>query len=250
MDDEIIIGKNPVIEALRSGRSINKVLISNQLNQITERDLQNLAKKAKTIVQKVPKSKLDQITKGKHQGVIAYVTAYQYATVNDILNHAKQKSESPFIFILDEIEDPHNLGAILRTADATGVHGIIIPKRRAVGLTETVAKASAGAIEHIPVARVTNIAQTIEQLKENNIWIVGTDERESKDYRTLDGETAIALVIGNEGKGISRLVKEKCDWMVHIPMKGFIPSLNASVAAGILMYEIFRKRNPLEGEGG
>lgn len=250
MDDEIIIGKNPVIEALRSGRSINKVLISNQLNQITERDLQNLAKKAKTIVQKVPKSKLDQITKGKHQGVIAYVTAYQYATVNDILNHAKQKSESPFIFILDEIEDPHNLGAILRTADATGVHGIIIPKRRAVGLTETVAKASAGAIEHIPVARVTNIAQTIEQLKENNIWIVGTDERESKDYRTLDGETAIALVIGNEGKGISRLVKEKCDWMVHIPMKGFIPSLNASVAAGILMYEIFRKRNPLEGEDG
>lgn len=248
MDEEIIIGRNPVMEAMRSGRPVNKVLISNQINQKTEREFETLAKKANSIVQKVPKSKLDQMTSGKHQGIIAYVTAYEYASVPQILESAKKKEESPFIFILDEIEDPHNLGAILRTAEATGVHGVIIPKRRAVGLTQTVAKASAGAIEHVPVARVTNIAQTIEQLKAENIWIVGTDDRESKDYRTLDGETAIALVIGNEGKGISRLVKEKCDWMIHLPMKGFIPSLNASVAAGILMYEIHRKRNPLEGD--
>lgn len=248
MDEEVIIGRNPVIEALRSGRSINKVLISNQINQKAERDLQSLAKGAQTIVQKVPKSRLDQLTTGKHQGIIAYVTAYQYATVTQILENARNKSEMPFIFILDEIEDPHNLGAILRTAEATGVHGVIIPKRRAVGLTQTVAKASAGAIEHVPVARVTNIANTIDELKENNIWVVGTDDEESKDYRTLDGETAIALVIGNEGKGISRLVKEKCDWMIHLPMKGLIPSLNASVAAGILMYEIHRKRAPLQGE--
>src|SRR5690606_19397712 len=170
---------------------------------------------------------------------------YDYATIEEIVENARRKEQLPFIIILDEIEDPHNLGAILRTADATGVHGVIIPKRRAVGLTETVAKASAGAIEHVPVARVTNIAKAIDELKDNNIWVVGTDERGSKDYRTLDGETAIALVIGNEGKGISRLVKDKCDWTIHLPMKGSIPSLNASVAAGILMYEIYRNRHPL-----
>src|SRR5690625_2724473 len=245
MDEEVIIGRNPVMEALRSGRSIHKIIIANQMNPKAERELQALAKKAGTVVQKVPKSRLDQVSKGRHQGIIAYVTAYQYVSVADILANAEKKAEKPFIFILDEIEDPHNLGAILRTADATGVHGIIIPKRRAVGLTETVAKASAGAIEHVPVARVTNIARTIEKLKENNIWVVGTDEKGSKDYRTLDGETAIALVIGNEGKGISRLVKDKCDWMIHLPMKGSIPSLNASVASSVLMYEIYRKRFPL-----
>src|SRR5699024_5845934 len=151
----------------------------------------------------------------------------------------------PFLIILDELEDPHNLGAILRTADATGAHGVIIPKHRAVGLTETVAKASAGAIEHVPVVQVTNIVNTIERLKENNIWVIGTDEKGSDDYRTLDGDTALAIVIGNEGRGISRLVKEKCDWLVHIPMQGAIPSLNASVAASVLMFEIYRKRNPL-----
>lgn len=245
MEEEIIIGKNPVIEALQTGRSINKVIISDQLNKKAERDLQVATKKANTILQKVPKQRLDQLSKGKHQGIIAYVSAYRYASVQEILNRAEQKEETPFIIILDEIEDPHNLGAILRTGDATGVHGVIIPKRRAVGLTETVAKASAGAIEHIPVARVTNIVDTIEKLKEKNIWVVGTDEKGTKDYRTLDGETPIALVIGNEGKGISRLVKDKCDWTIHLPMKGFIPSLNASVATGLLMYEIYRKRYPL-----
>lgn len=249
MDEEILIGRNPVIEALRAGRSVNKIYLSDQINHQTERAIRNYAKKVNAVVQKVPKSRLDKISKGKHQGIIAYVTPYQYSTIAEILERAEKKSELPFILILDELEDPHNLGAILRTADATGVHGIIIPKRRAVGLTETVAKASAGAIEHVPVARVTNIAKAIDELKDNNIWVVGTDERGSKDYRTLDGETAIALVIGNEGKGISRLVKDKCDWTIHLPMKGSIPSLNASVAAGILMYEIYRNRHPL-GEDG
>lgn len=245
MQDEMIIGKNPVLEALQSGRPINKIIISDQLNKNTERELHQMAKKANTIIQKVPKKRIDQLSKGRHQGIIAYVTAYDYATIEEIVENARRKEQLPFIIILDEIEDPHNLGAILRTADATGVHGVIIPKRRAVGLTETVAKTSAGAIEHIPVARVTNIAKTIDELKEKNIWVVGTDEEGSKDYRTLDGDTAIALVIGNEGKGISRLVKEKCDWTIHLPMKGSIPSLNASVAAGILMYEIYRERNLL-----
>lgn len=245
MQDEMIIGKNPVLEALQSGRPINKIIISDQLNKNTERELHQMAKKANTIIQKVPKKRIDQLSKGRHQGIIAYVTAYDYATIEEIVENARRKEQLPFIIILDEIEDPHNLGAILRTADATGVHGVIIPKRRAVGLTETVAKTSAGAIEHIPVARVTNIAKTIDELKEKNIWVVGTDEEGSKDYRTLDGDTAIALVIGNEGKGISRLVKEKCDWTIHLPMEGSIPSLNASVAAGILMYEIYRERNHL-----
>lgn len=245
MQDEMIIGKNPVLEALQSGRPINKIIISEQLNKNTERELHQMAKKANTIIQKVPKKRIDQLSKGRHQGIIAYVTAYDYATIEEIVENARRKEQLPFIIILDEIEDPHNLGAILRTADATGVHGVIIPKRRAVGLTETVAKTSAGAIEHIPVARVTNIAKTIDELKEQNIWVVGTDEEGSKDYRTLDGDTAIALVIGNEGKGISRLVKEKCDWTIHLPMEGSIPSLNASVAAGILMYEIYRERNHL-----
>lgn len=245
MQDEMIIGKNPVLEALQSGRPINKIIISDQLNKNTERELHQMAKKANTIIQKVPKKRIDQLSKGRHQGIIAYVTAYDYATIEEIVENARRKEQLPFIIILDEIEDPHNLGAILRTADATGVHGVIIPKRRAVGLTETVAKTSAGAIEHIPVARVTNIAKTIDELKEKNIWVVGTDEEGSKDYRTLDGDTAIALVIGNEGKGISRLVKEKCDWTIHLPMEGSIPSLNASVAAGILMYEIYRERNLL-----
>lgn len=245
MQDEMIIGKNPVLEALQSGRPINKIIISDQLNKNTERELHQMAKKANTIIQKVPKKRIDQLSKGRHQGIIAYVTAYDYATIEEIVENARRKEQLPFIIILDEIEDPHNLGAILRTADATGVHGVIIPKRRAVGLTETVAKTSAGAIEHIPVARVTNIAKTIDELKEQNIWVVGTDEEGSKDYRTLDGDTAIALVIGNEGKGISRLVKEKCDWTIHLPMEGSIPSLNASVAAGILMYEIYRERNHL-----
>lgn len=245
MSDELLVGRNPVFEVLKSDRDVNKVLISEQINQQTERELQKLVKKKNTILQKVPKQRLDQLTKERHQGMLAYVAPYEYSSVEEILQKATNLREQAFILILDEIEDPHNLGAILRTANATGVHGVVIPKRRAVGLTETVARASAGAIEHVPVARVTNIADTIDELKEQGVWVVGTDEKGSQDYRTLDGETPLAIVIGNEGKGMSRLVKKKCDWMVHLPMQGAISSLNASVASSLLMYEIYRKRHPL-----
>ncbi|RDW21914.1 23S rRNA (guanosine(2251)-2'-O)-methyltransferase RlmB [Oceanobacillus arenosus] len=245
MEQEIIIGKNPVMEALRSGRSVNKVLVLEHLNAQTQGKLHQLAKEAGTIVQKVPKSKLDQLSDGNHQGVIAYVASYEYASLDDLFRNAEQKAEDPFFIILDELEDPHNLGSILRTADATGVHGVIIPKRRSVGLTATVAKTAAGAIEHIPVARVTNIANTIDELKERNIWVVGTEAEATEDYRRLDGTMPIALVIGNEGKGISRLVRKKCDWTVSLPMKGEVSSLNASVACSLLLYEVYRKRYPL-----
>jgi len=245
MDQEIIIGKNPVIEALKSGRSVNKVLVSEQLNHTVLKKLQQLAKEAGTIVQKVPKSKLDQIDNGNHQGVIAYVASYQYADLEDLFKRAAERQEDPFFIILDELEDPHNLGSILRTGDATGVHGVIIPKRRSVGLTSTVAKTAAGAMEHIPVARVTNIANTIDELKERNVWVVGTEAEATEDYRRLDGSLPIALVIGNEGKGISRLVRKKCDWTVSLPMKGKVSSLNASVACSLLLYEVYRKRFPI-----
>ncbi|MEN2466636.1 23S rRNA (guanosine(2251)-2'-O)-methyltransferase RlmB [Ornithinibacillus sp. JPR2-1] len=245
MDQEMIIGKNPVIEALNSGRSVNKVLISDQLNANTQGKIIQLGKQAGTIVQKVPKSKLDHITDGNHQGVVAYVASYQYASLDELFRKAKERNEEPFFIILDELEDPHNLGSILRTADATGAHGVIIPKRRSVGLTATVAKTAAGALEHIPVARVTNIANTIEELKRENVWVVGTEAEATEDYRKLDGALPIALVIGNEGKGMSRLVREKCDWTVSLPMKGNVSSLNASVACSLLLYEVYRKRYPV-----
>jgi 23S rRNA (guanosine2251-2'-O)-methyltransferase len=245
MDEEIIIGKNAVIEALKSGRSINKVFLSQQLNRSMQGKFIQLGKDAETVVQKVPKNKLDQISSGKnHQGVIAYVASYPYADIDDLFNTAEQTGEAPFFIILDELEDPHNLGSILRTADAAGVHGVIIPKRRSVGLTQAVAKTAAGAIEYVPVARVTNIADTIDELKERNVWVVGTEAEATEDYRKLDGTLPIALVIGNEGKGISRLVRKKCDWTVSLPMKGKVSSLNASVACSLLLYEIYRKRYP------
>ncbi|GIO28795.1 23S rRNA (guanosine(2251)-2'-O)-methyltransferase RlmB [Ornithinibacillus bavariensis] len=245
MEKEIIIGKNPVVEALKSGRSVNKVLISDQLNANAQGKINQLAKSAGTIVQKVPKNKIDQLSDGNHQGVIAYVAPYDYASLDELFERAKEREESPFFIILDELEDPHNLGSILRTADATGAHGVIIPKRRSVGLTATVAKTAAGALEHIPVVRVTNIAQTIEELKERNVWVVGTEAEATEDYRKLDGALPIALVIGNEGKGMSRLVREKCDWTVSLPMKGKVSSLNASVACSLLLYEVYRKRYPI-----
>ncbi|MCM3741066.1 23S rRNA (guanosine(2251)-2'-O)-methyltransferase RlmB [Oceanobacillus luteolus] len=245
MSEEIIIGKNPVMEALSSGRSVNKVFVSEHLNPSTVSKLKQRAKEAGTIVQKVPKSKLDSLSDGNHQGIVAYVASYDYGTLDDLFDRAEQKGEDPFFIILDELEDPHNLGSILRTADATGVHGVIIPKRRSVGLTATVAKTAAGAIEHVPVVRVTNIANTIDELKEKNIWVVGTAGEATEDYRRLDGTLPIAVVIGNEGKGISRLVKKKCDWTVSIPMSGEVSSLNASVACSLLLYEVYRKRNPL-----
>ncbi|GEN56950.1 23S rRNA (guanosine(2251)-2'-O)-methyltransferase RlmB [Halolactibacillus alkaliphilus] len=246
MNEEWIIGKNPVTEALRSGRSINKLFIHDQLNPKTQQQLAGLAKEAGVIVKKVPKQKLDQLVDGaQHQGIVASVAAYKYFELDDLFNRAKEREEDPFFIILDEIEDPHNLGSILRTADASGCHGVIIPKRRAVGLTATVAKTSAGAIEYVPVVRVTNIAKTIDELKERHVWVVGTEAEADKDYRELEGDLPLALVIGNEGKGMSRLVREKCDWTVKLGMKGNVSSLNASVAGSLLMYEIFRKRNPL-----
>ncbi|WP_226038411.1 23S rRNA (guanosine(2251)-2'-O)-methyltransferase RlmB [Aquibacillus saliphilus] len=245
MSEEWIIGKNPVIEALKSGRSINKLMVSDQLHTQSFQKINTLAKQSGAIVQRVPKKKIDQLVEGNHQGVVASVAAYSYSDLDDLFAAAKAKNEEPFFMILDEIEDPHNLGSIMRTADATGAHGIIIPKRRSVGLTATVGKTSAGAIEYIPVARVTNIVNVIEELKERNVWVVGTEAEGSEDYRQLDGSIPIALVIGNEGKGMSRLVKEKCDWTVRLAMQGRVTSLNASVAASLLMYEVYRKRHPI-----
>ncbi len=247
MSKELIIGKNPVIEVLNSEREVYSVSVLDKLNKKTADEIYEAAEGKGVTVNRVSRGKLDNLTDGRHQGIIASVEGYDYATLEDLFKRAESKDELPFFIILDEIEDPHNLGAILRTADATGAHGVIIPKRRAVGLTQAVAKASAGAIEHIPVVEVTNVVQTIKQLKERNVWIVGTSKEGSDDYRTLDGETAIAFIIGNEGKGISRLVLENCDWTVNLPMVGEIPSLNASVATSLLMYEIYRKRHPLGG---
>ncbi|MFD2657905.1 23S rRNA (guanosine(2251)-2'-O)-methyltransferase RlmB [Gracilibacillus thailandensis] len=243
MSGEWIIGKNTVIEALESERSIQKLYLTENLNASLANKLQGLAKAKNAPVQRVPKKKLDQMVEGNHQGIAALVAAYDYASLDQLFEVAEKRDEPPFFLILDEIEDPHNLGSILRSADATGVHGVIIPKRRAVGLTATVAKTSVGAIEHIPVVRVTNIAQTIEELKSRNVWIVGTEAEATEDYRELDGQLPVALVIGNEGKGISRLVKKNCDWTVSLPMIGSVSSLNASVAASLLMYEVFRKRD-------
>ncbi|WP_028781695.1 23S rRNA (guanosine(2251)-2'-O)-methyltransferase RlmB [Thalassobacillus devorans] len=245
MSEEWIIGKNPVFEALKSGRTINKVFVSDQLQHQAFQKIQHLAKENGALVQKVPRKKIDQLVDGNHQGVAASVAAYDYSSLDDLFAKAEALGEAPFFIILDEISDPHNLGSVLRTADAVGAHGVIIPKRRSVGLTATVAKTSAGAIEYIPVARVTNLSRTIDELKERHVWVAGTDAEGIEDYRQLDGEMAIALVIGSEGKGVSRIIKEKCDWTIKLPMKGKVTSLNASVAASLLMYEVYRKRNPL-----
>ena len=245
MSEELIIGKNPVIEALNSERKVYSVSVLDKLNKKTADEIYEAAERKGVTVDRVSRGKLDNLTNGRHQGIVASVEGYDYATLEDLFKSSESRDELPLFIILDEIEDPHNLGAILRTADATGAHGVIIPKRRAVGLTQAVAKASAGAIEHIPVVQVTNIVQTIKELKERNVWIVGTSKEGSDDYRTLDGETALALVIGNEGKGVSRLVLESCDWTVSLPMVGEIPSLNASVASSLLLYEVYRKRHPL-----
>ncbi|OIK12044.1 23S rRNA (guanosine(2251)-2'-O)-methyltransferase RlmB [Bacillus sp. MUM 13] len=245
MSEEYIIGKNPVLEALRSERDINKIWIAEGSQKGQMQQIFSLAKENGVLVQIVPKKKIDQLAEGNHQGVAALVAAYEYSEVDDLFAVAQERNEAPFFILLDEIEDPHNLGSIMRTADAAGAHGIIIPKRRAVGLTATVAKASTGAIEYIPVARVTNMARTIDELKERAVWIVGTDAKGSDDYRSMDGKMAIGLVIGSEGKGMGRLVRDKCDFLINLPMAGRVTSLNASVAASLLMYEVYRKRNPL-----
>ncbi|WHY34341.1 23S rRNA (guanosine(2251)-2'-O)-methyltransferase RlmB [Cytobacillus firmus] len=247
MSQDFIIGKNPVIEALKSERDINKIFIAEGSQSGQMQQVIGLAKSAGVLVQFVPKKKIDGMAEGNHQGVIAQVAAYQYAEIDDLFAAAEKKNEAPFFLLLDEIEDPHNLGSIMRTADAVGAHGIVIPKRRAVGLTATVAKASTGAIEYIPVVRVTNMARTIDELKERGVWIAGTDAKGKQDYRQMDGAMPLGLVIGSEGKGMGRLIRDKCDFLINLPMAGHVTSLNASVAAALLMYEVFRKRHPLEG---
>ncbi|MED3763533.1 23S rRNA (guanosine(2251)-2'-O)-methyltransferase RlmB [Ureibacillus terrenus] len=239
---ELIAGRNPVLEALRSGREINKIWIGEGVNKSGIKEVLDLARKRGVLVQYVPKKKIDQLTDANHQGIVASVAAYEYAELDDLFEVAKERNEDPFFVILDELEDPHNLGSILRTADAIGVHGIIIPKRRSVGLTATVAKASTGAIEHVPVCRVNNLAQTVDELKERGLWIAGTDAKGSIDYRKMDAALPLAIIIGSEGKGMSRLLKEKCDFLYYLPMVGHVNSLNASVAAALLMYEVYRKR--------
>jgi len=239
----IIMGKNPVMEALSSERSINKIYLAEGMQKGSSQKIVALAKEKKVIVQFVPKSKIDQMAgSSNHQGVVASISAYDYYDIHELLQKIEQKETAPFLLILDELEDPHNLGSIMRTADVTGVDGIIIPKRRSVGLTSTVAKTSAGAIEYVPVARVTNLAQTIDLLKEKGYWIVGTDASGKQFYHQVDYQIPIAIVIGSEGKGMGKLIKDKCDFVVKLPMKGHVNSLNASVAASLLMYEVYRHR--------
>jgi 23S rRNA (guanosine2251-2'-O)-methyltransferase len=247
MSEEYIVGRNPVLELLRSGRSVNKIWIAEGSQKGPISQVMSMAKEAKIQVQIVPKKKIDQVADGQvHQGVVALVAAYEYVEVEDLLRKAADLGEPPFLLILDEIEDPHNLGSILRTADVVGAHGVIIPKRRAVGLTSTVAKSSAGAMEYVPVARVTNIVRTMEELKEKGVWMAGTDATGEQDIREARFDMPIGIVIGSEGKGMSRLVKETCDFVVRLPMVGHVNSLNASVAAALLMFEVMKQRRPLE----
>lgn len=237
-----IEGRNAVLEAFRSGKTIDKLFVLDGCQDGPVKSIVREAKKQDTIITYAPKERLDQMSStGHHQGVIAFAAAYEYAEVEDLLKAAEEKGEPPFLFLLDGIEDPHNLGAIIRTANLAGAHGVIIPKRRASGLTATVARTSAGALNYTPVAKVTNMAATIEELKKRGMWFVCADMGGEVMYR-LNLTGPIGLVIGNEGEGVSRLVKEKCDMTASIPMKGDIDSLNASVAAGVLAYEIVRQR--------
>ena len=236
-------GRNAVLEVLKSGRDIQKIIVQKGNVEGTIRRIAGMAKERGIVVQEAARQKLDEMSQTKnHQGVIAIVSEHEYAEVDDILRSAAEKGEKPFIIILDNITDPHNLGAVIRTAECAGAHGVIIPKRRSVGLTAVVGKTSAGALEYMPVARVTNIARTIEELKKQGVWVACAD-MDGEDYYDASLDGAIALVIGSEGEGVSRLVKEKCDFTVSIPMYGKISSLNASVAGALLMYEVVRQRN-------
>lgn len=242
MTENKIEGRNAVLEAFRSGRTVDKLYVLDGCPDGPVRTIIREARKTDTIVNFVTKERLDQLTEtGKHQGVIAVTASYEYASIEDILNRAKEKGEAPFILFLDNIEDPHNLGAIIRTANLAGAHGVVIPKRRAAGLTAVVARTSAGALNYTPVAKVTNLKNTIEELKKEGMWFVCADMGGTA-YFDLDLKGPIGLVIGNEGEGVSRLVKEACDFVASIPMKGDIDSLNASVAAGVLAFEIARQR--------
>ena len=242
MASEYIEGRNPILEAFRSGQTVDKLFVLDGCMDGPVRTILREAKKGDTLISYVTKERLDQLSGGaNHQGVVAQLAAYGYVEVEDILKRARDKGEDPFLILLDEIEDPHNLGAILRTANLAGAHGLIIPKRRSVGLTGTVAKTSAGAVSYTPVARVTNLARTMEDLKKEGLWFVCADMDGTSMY-DLNLTGPLGLVIGNEGSGVSRLVKETCDMVASIPMRGDIDSLNASVAAGILMYEAVRQK--------
>lgn len=238
--NDIIAGRNPVIEALKAGREMEKVVVADGSEGSISKII-GMAKEKGIVVQFRDRAFLDKLAKN-HQGVLAFVSAYEYSELDDIFKKAEEAGEDPFIMILDDLEDPHNLGAIMRTCECAGAHGVIVPKRRSAGLTETVVKASAGAIEYVPCVRVTNIAQTIDELKERGVWIAACDMGGNEYYRqNMTG--SIGIVIGSEGKGISRLVKEKCDFTVSMPMVGKITSLNASNAAAVIMYEVRRQRD-------
>lgn len=243
LPEDVLIGRNAVIEAIRSGRGINKLLIADGDKEGSVKEVISLAKEQGIVIQFVERSKIDGIAGGlRHQGVLAYVAPVAYSNLETILQAAETKGEAPFLLLLDELEDPHNLGALLRTADATGVHGVLIPKRRSVPLTATVAKTSAGAVEYVPVARIGNIAQTLRKLKDKGFWVAGADMDGSQNYYEADLTGPLVLVVGSEGHGMSRLTKEQCDFIVKMPMVGKINSLNASVAGSILMYESMRQR--------
>jgi len=244
VNSDILEGRNSVLEAIKANRTINKLLIQKGNKEGSIKHIIALAREKGIVIQETDRINLDKIsTTHAHQGVIAYVASKDYVEVDEILEVAMLKGEDPFIIILDGIEDSYNLGSILRTANAAGAHGVIIPKRRAVGLNASVSKASAGAIEYVPVARVTNIGQTIDYLKKKNIWIVGTDHSGEKAFYQSDLKGSIALVLGSEGEGMGKLVSQKCDFIVNIPMKGQISSLNVAVAGAIIMYEVLRQRN-------
>lgn len=239
--DDIVYGRNAVLELLKSNRDINKIFVERGEKHGSIKEIIAKAKEAGVIIAEVEKAKLERMTSENHQGVIAMVPPFDYCDIEDILDLAKEKGENPFVVILDGIEDPHNLGAIIRTAETAGVHGIIIPKRRSASVNSTVSKVSAGAVTYMKVARVNNLKDAIRHLKEAGLWVIGTDGEAKEFYNQLDLTGPIALVIGSEGFGMSRLVKENCDGLVKIPMKGKITSLNASVAAGIMMYEVVRQ---------
>ena len=242
---DFVIGRHPAMASLKSGHSINKVFIQEGLKSESIGQIIAKAKKQGLVIQRVSKSKLDTLANGQnHQGVVLAVASFEYASLEQVFELAESRNEAPFVVILDGIEDPHNLGSILRTADAAGVHGVIIPKRRAVGLTSTVAKTSAGAIERVPVVQVNNLVNNLKELKDRGLWIFGTDMA-GTDYRRWDATGPVGLIIGNEGKGMARLTKENVDEMLTIPMVGDIQSLNASVAAGLLIYQGYSSRHPL-----
>lgn len=242
LPEDMVAGRNAVMEALKGSRSVNKLMIANGSTEGSIKEIIAVAKEKGVNIQYWDRSKLDSIARGiRHQGVLAQVAPVQYAELENILQVAKDRNEPPFIVLLDELEDPHNLGAILRTADAAGVHGVLIPKHRSCPLSATVAKTSAGAVEHVPVARVGNLVQTIKKLKQEGLWVAAAD-MDGKDYYDTDLTGPLLLIIGSEGQGVGRLVKEQCDFVVRIPMVGKINSLNASVAGSILMYEAMKQR--------